>query len=137
MLLRAIARFFDLSLVRARSALKAALFHLAFVASVTALKVATNALYLSRRDPHDLPYLYLATAVVVTATSIGVGRRLASVSAKPILREGLTFSGVVLIVLALLAKFDVWGALPALYVFGEAYATALSVLFWSRLGEVF
>lgn len=137
MLLRTIAKTFDLSIVRARSALRAAIFHLILVAGITALKSATNALYLARRDPRDLPYLYLATAAVVAVVTVYLARRLALVSAKPLLRSSLTISAVVLLVLATLAALDVRNSLGVLYVIGEAYATALSVLFWARLGEVF
>jgi CRP-like cAMP-binding protein len=136
-MLKAVAKAFDVSLVRARSAVRAAGFHLAFVASVTAVKSATNALYLARRDVQHLPYLYLATALLVTAVTIAIAKRLASFSAKPILRQSLWIAAVVLAVLTLAAALDVPGSPAALYVFSEAYATALSTLFWARLGEVF
>ena len=58
-----IASFFELSRVRARSLVRAAFFFFLFVGGVTALKSATNALFLVRSNPTDLPYLYLATAV--------------------------------------------------------------------------
>lgn len=136
-MLRLIARRFELSLVRARSLLRAAIFNFVFVASVTALKSATNALYLARRDPEGLPYLYLGTALVVTVVTFILGRRLAGLSAKPLLREGLFTSSGVLLLLSTLAAIDYRPALGLLYVSGEAYATALAVLFWARLGEVF
>lgn len=136
-MLRLIARRFELSLVRARSLLRAATFNFVFVASVTALKSATNALYLARRDPQDLPYLYLGTALVVTVVTFILGRRLAGLSAKPLLREGLFTASGILLLLSTLAAIDYRPALGLLYVSGEAYATALAVLFWARLGEVF
>lgn len=137
MLLRTIARRFDLSVVRARSVMRAAIFHFALVASITGVKIATNALFLARRDPRDLPYLYLATAFVIAAVSTVVARRLTHRSAKPVLRGSLVWVSGALVVLSALAAFDVGISLSVLYVLGEAYATALSVLFWTRLGEVF
>ena len=137
MLLRTIARRFDLSVVRARSVMRAAIFHFALVASITGVKIATNALFLARRDPRDLPYLYLATAFVIALVSTVVARRLTHRSAKPVLRGSLIWVSGALVVLSMLAAFDLGISLSVLYVLGEAYATALSVLFWTRLGEVF
>ncbi len=137
MLLLTVARRFELSAVRARSVIRAAIFHGVLVAGITAVKIATNALYLARRDVRDLPYLYLATALSVAAVTVALARRLVSESAKPILRRSLGWVAGVLLGLSALAALDVRGALAGLYVVGEVYATALSVLFWSRLGEVF
>ncbi len=137
MLLRTIARRFDLSVVHARSVMRAALFHFALVFGITAVKIATNALYLARRDPRDLPYLYLATAIVIAAVSTLVARRLAHLSAKPVLRSLLNWVAGAIVLCAALAAADLGPSLAVLYVLGEAYATALSVLFWARLGEVF
>ncbi|MCC7385016.1 MAG: HEAT repeat domain-containing protein [Deltaproteobacteria bacterium] len=137
MLLKNVAKTFDLSLVRARSLLRAALFHAILVSGITTVKSATNALYLARRDPRDLPYLYLATAAVVALVTFYLARRLSSLSAKPVLRNGLLVVGALLLLLSSLAALDVRASLGVLYVMGEAYATALSVLFWARLGEVF
>ncbi len=135
--LRSVARAFDLSPVRARSALRAAIFHFAFVAAVTGLKSATNAVYLARREPSDLPWLYLGTAAIVTVVTGYLSKRLGVVSAKFVLRRALLVAGVIGLVLATLAARDVRASLGVLYVYGEACATALSVLFWARLGEVF
>ncbi len=116
---------------------KAAAFFFVFVAGVTTFKSATNALFLTRRDPTDLPYLYLATALVVTFVTIGLGRQLAKNPAKPVLRGAVIFAASTLLFFSVLAAFDVRQVLAVLYVAGEVYATALSVLFWARLGEVF
>lgn len=136
-MLRFIANLFELSLVRARAFLRAATFFFLFVAGVTAIKSATNALFLVRRDPRDLPYLYLATALAITLVTAYVGKRLTRSGAKPVLRTALIFTGVVLLLLGVLAMIDFRPALPVLYVGGEVYATAISVLFWARLGETF
>lgn len=117
--------------------LKAAAFFFVFVAGVTSFKSATNALFLARRDPTDLPYLYLATALAVTVVTVGLGRQLARLPAKPVLRGSVLLAAGVLLGLSVLAALDVRAILAVLYVAGEVYATALSVLFWARLGEVF
>lgn len=136
-MLRVIAKLYGLSVVQARSMVKAGLFFFAFVAGVTAFKSATNALFLARRNPADLPYLYLSTALVITLVTVGLGRQLARMPAKPVLRRGVLWVSGLLLVLSALAAFDVRPALGVLYVAGEAYATAISVLLWARLGEVF
>lgn len=132
-----IARQFKISRVRARTLLRSALFFFVFVAGVTVVKSATNALFLARRDPRDLPYLYLFTALVVTLATWGVGRALTHYPAKPVLRGAIVVASGLLLVFTLLAMWDVRAILGVLYVSGEAYATAISVLFWARLGEVF
>jgi hypothetical protein len=132
-----IASTFELSRVRVRSLVRAAAFFLLFNASVTALKSATNALFLVRCDPTDLPYLYLATALAVTLATAYIGKHLASFGARPILRLALFASTLLLVVLSALAAIDFRPALAVLYVTGEVFATAISVLFWARLGETF
>ena len=136
-MLQLIAKLYGLSVVQARSMVKAGTFFFAFVAGVTAFKSATNALFLARRDPTDLPYLYLSTALVITVVTVGLGRQLARMPAKPVLRQGVLWVSGLLLVLSALAALDVRPALGVLYVAGEAYATAISVLLWARLGEVF
>ena len=132
-----LTRSYDLSVVRARSLFRASLFLFSFVAGVTAFKISTNVLFLSRRNPADLPYLYLATAVVITVVTVDLGRRLGRHSAKPVLKASVLVAAGVLGLLTLLGALDVPLAFAALYVAGEVYATAISVLFWARLGEVF
>ncbi len=136
-MLNRIADLYGLSVVHARSMVKAAAFFFSFVAGVTTFKSATNALFLSRSDPTQLPYLYLATALVVTVVTIGLGRQLSKYPAKPVLRGSVLISSGLLFGLSVLAAFDVRQILGVLYVAGEVYATAISVLFWARLGEVF
>lgn len=128
---------YDLSVVRARSLVRSATFFFAFVAGVTAFKSASSALFLARRDPTDLPYLYLATALIITLATIYLGNRLTYQRAKPVLRTSLLVATIVLGLLSVLAAIDFRPALGAVYVAGEVYATAISVLFWARLGEVF
>jgi ATP/ADP translocase len=137
MLEQRVATFFELSRVRAHSFIRAAIFYFLFVGGVTALKSATNALFLVRSNPTDLPYLYLATAIAITIATAYMGRYLASYGARPILRVTLVLSGTLLALLSLLAAADVRPSFAVLYVAAEVHATAISVLFWARLGELF
>lgn len=137
MILERLAKTYDLSIVRARSLIRSGLFFFSFVCGVTVMKSATNALFLAHRDPTDLPYLYLATAITITAVTVYVGGKLTTLSAKPVLRGAVLFASLVLLMLSVLAALGFGWVLPVLYVSGEVYATALSVLFWARLGEVF
>ncbi|MEQ8275534.1 MAG: cyclic nucleotide-binding domain-containing protein [Deltaproteobacteria bacterium] len=132
-----LARVYAVSGVRARSMIRAGMFYFVFVAGVTTVKSATNALYLAREDASHLPYLYLSTAVAITLVTIYLGKRLVEMPSKPVLRAAILITAVILGVLSVLAAIDFRPALGVLYVVGEVYATALSVLFWARLGEVF
>jgi len=137
MILNAIAKAFDLSMVRARSTLRAAVFNFLFVAGVTGLKSATNALYLARRGPSDLPWLYLGTALIVTVITAFYGKRLVEVSAKYVLRKSVAIWAALIFGLGILAVLDFQFAYGVLYVAGEAFATSLSILYWARLGEIY
>lgn len=108
-----------------------------FVAGVTAVKSATNATFLARRDPEVLPWLYVVTALVTTVVSAGMARALAGRASRALLRNASIVVALSMTALAALAAAEVPGALAALYVSGEVYATTLSVLFWARLGELF
>lgn len=132
-----LARVYAVSAVRARSMVRAGMFYLVFVAGVTTVKSATNALYLAREDASHLPYLYLSTAVAITLVTIYLGKRLTEMPSKPVLRAAILVTAALLFGLSILAAIDFRPALSVLYVVGEVYATALSVLFWARLGEVF
>ncbi len=136
-MLQRLARFYELSPVRARSLLRSGVFFFAFVCGVTVFKSATNAIFLAHRDPSELPYLYLATAVAITLVTVYVGDRLTTASAKPVLKAAVLVASAIIFGLSLLAALEVRATLPVLYVAGEVYATTISVLFWARLGEVF
>ena len=51
-------------------------FHAIFVAGVTQVKSASNALYLARREPEGLALLYIAVAVSVAIASTLLSRGL-------------------------------------------------------------
>lgn len=134
---RHLGRRWGVSAVQARAMGRAAAFFFVFVAGVTVFKSATNGLFLARRDPSELPYLYLATALVVTTVTVGLGRRLARASARSVLVATVWWVAGVMTAFAFLAATGFAPVYGVLYVGGEAYATAVNVLFWARLGEIF
>ncbi len=132
-----VRRHLNVSSIQARATLRAAAFFFVFVAAVTVTKSATNALFLARRNPADLPYLYLLTAAAVAMVTFALGQRLAKRSARTVLVGAQWRASLAMLALVGLAAADVYAALGFLYVGAEVYATALSVLFWARLGELF
>lgn len=131
------ARLTGLPRFVAGPAASAALFHVVFVGGVTVIKSGTNALFLSRADPSHLPLLYAAVAVVVTLATTLLARLLATRQLKTLQVEA-TVGGAALVLLGCGAvQAGLPGAPAALYVIGEATATAASVLFWSRVMDGF
>lgn len=108
-----------------------------FIGGVTQVKSATNALYLSHREPSGLAQLYLLVALSVAAVSYLLSRSLASRPPLFLLRRLGWVGSLALMVLFVLARLDVSWAYGGLYVFGEFYTTMLSVLFWSDVSERF
>lgn len=108
-----------------------------FVAAVTVVKSATNATFLAHRPAEQLPFLYLGSAVLVTAVALSLGQRLGRGSARMLLRRGSIAGSIGIIALTFLVVARVPGANGALYVAGDAYASGLSILFWARLAELF
>lgn len=112
----------------------AATYQLCFVASVSMLKPAANALTLSRYQTSALPWLYLTAAAItggVAAYTALVPRRRLGPSSLAALGAALALAlaaGVVfkLSVVALLA-----------YLFAEAFATQVSLTFWGTVGDAF
>lgn len=112
-------------------------FHAVFVAGVTQVKSASNALYLAHRDPGGLAYLYIALAVTVALASFIVSQGLARQRPLWLLRIGGATAAVVLIALCGMVYFHLAEAYAVIYVVGELYATMLSVLFWADALERF
>ncbi len=120
-----------------RSALRAALWHGLFVAAVTVVKSASNAVFLARADPRALPLLYVVVAGLVAVATGSLGRLLRRVHARRVTTWTLlTSSALVALIIAACAA-SVPFAPGALYVAGEVWATTVSVLFWTRVGEGF
>lgn len=111
----------------------AAAFQFFFIGSVAMLKPGANALTLSRFNSNALPWLYVSAAVIagVLAMLGGEGRRRRSPS--------------VLVAVGAIASFllaiGVWLQVPAValvaYLFAEAFATQVSLSFWSAASEAF
>jgi HEAT repeat protein len=132
-----VARVLGLPRFVARAAFLSALFHACFVGGVTLIKSGTNALFLSRADPAQLPLLYAAVAVVVTLVTGGLTKLMSRRPLKRLFGEVIVVNAL----LVLLSTIAVWARVPGapavLYVLGEATATTGSVLFWSRLMDGF
>ena len=117
--------------------LRRVIFLTVFIGGVTQVKSATNALYLSNRDPSGLAQLYIFVALSVAFVSYFLSRKLATHSPLFLLRRLALLGSLVLLLLFALCRFEVHWAYGVLYVFGEFYATMLNVLFWSDVGERF
>ncbi|MFT3707489.1 MAG: cyclic nucleotide-binding domain-containing protein [Archangium sp.] len=111
----------------------AAAFQFCFIAAVAMLKPGTNALTLSRFKPEALPWLYVAAAVIAGGLAMigGDGRRRSN--------PGVLVAGGALVSFVLAA--GVWLQVPitalAAYLFAEAFATQVSIAFWSKASEAF
>ncbi len=115
----------------------AAFFYFFFVAHVVMVKSASNALFLSRHDPKNLPYLYILVAVLV-AVAVVLASKILADPRKRLMRT-LSLTGVAAGILLFwgLLRFDLLPVSPVLYLFGEVSATALSIQFWSVAGDIF
>lgn len=111
----------------------AAAYQFCFIGAVATLKPGANALTLSQFSPAALPWLYVGAAVLAGALAIigGAGR----------LRRD---PGVIALAGALVAgalALGVWRGWPAVplgaYLFSEAFATLVSISFWTAMSEAF
>lgn len=105
--------------------------------AITVVKSATNALFLARADPARLPFLYVVVALCVLVLSSAIGRWLGHHPPAAVLAGAVLVSTGLFVVLVGAVALDVPHAPAALYVLGELYATALSVLFWARVADAF
>jgi len=112
-------------------------FHAVFVGSVTLIKSGTNAVFLAREDPHRLPLLYVAVAIVVWVATSLLARSLRKLPPARVLNPTAIGFAVAFVVVTLACALQVKGATFVLYVLGEVNATVLSVLFWARLSDAF
>ena len=120
-----------------RVALRFAIFQAAFIAGVTAQKAGSNALFLSRADPENLPYLYVGAAVVVVLLTTGLARLFVPYSAARLLPIFVAADASLLVVLGVAAWLNVPYAAGGLYVVVEAGTSAISILFWARVSDAF
>jgi HEAT repeat protein len=112
-------------------------FHAIFIAGVTQIKSASNALYLARREPEGLALLYIAVAVTVAVASFALSRGLIYRRPLALLRRYGVVLAAVMIAFGVVARFDLPHVFGLIYVVGELYATGLSVLFWADASERF
>lgn len=118
-----------------RTALACA-YHLGFVASVVLLKSASNALVVARYQAQALPPLYIASALatgLVAWIAVLVQRR----GSRKLPRRGLIGASIVLGGLTVAAENGLTWAILGLYLFGEAFATLVSIRFWGGVSELF
>ncbi|GMU61494.1 MAG: hypothetical protein AMXMBFR34_32570 [Myxococcaceae bacterium] len=109
----------------------AALFQFCFIGAVSMMKPGATALMLARFQESALPWLYMAAAVVTGALALlRLGRK-----SDP----GFVSFAAGLFALTLAA--GLWFNLPffrlGAYLFAEAFATLVSLAFWSSLTDAF
>ena len=119
-----------------RASALAGLFHLAFVAAVVLIKSASNALVVARFQADALPPLYIATALA-TGGAAALAAWFERGRARRLPRAGLAFATLLLGGLAAAATLRLPLAVVALYLFGETFATLVSIRFWSAASELF
>ncbi len=111
----------------------AAAYQFFFIGAVATLKPGANALTLSKFSPAALPWLYVGAAVLAGALAIigGSGRK----------RRDAGFIALVGAAVAGALALGVWRGWPAValgaYLFAEAFATLVSISFWTAMSEAF
>lgn len=114
----------------------ASVYHLGFVAGVVLLKSASNALVVSRFQAQSLPPLYIGSALA-TGLVAWLAAHLAKGQARKIPRKGLIVAAMALGALTIAVEHELPLAVIALYLFGEAVATLISIRFWGGASELF
>jgi len=132
-----VGRFLGVPAQGAGLVLRRIAFHALFLAGVTQIKSASNALYLARREPEGLALLYIAVAVTIAVASALLSRGLTYRRPLYLLRKAGVVLAVIMVALGVLARLDLPQIFGIIYVFGELYATSLSVLFWADASERF
>ncbi len=115
----------------------ATLFYFFFVAHVVMVKSASNALFLARHDPRNLPYLYIGVAILVAVIVLFASRTLADPRRRALRLVSLGGVSLVLVGCWALLFFEVLPVSPFVYLFAEVAATALNIQFWSVAGDIF
>lgn len=118
-----------------RTALASA-YHLGFVAAVVLVKSASNALVVARYQAQILPSLYIASALatgLVAWLAVLLQRR----GARRLPRRGLIGASLALGALTVAAENGLPWAILGLYLYGEAFATLVSIRFWGGVSELF
>ena len=118
-------------------ALKIGLWHFFFVWAVTGVKVASNAVFLSREEPGLLPLLYVFVTLGVLLLSTYLAKVLSQHPPALVLRTSMWLGAVIMLVLGAALYLDVPYMSRMTYVLGEIITTACSVLFWARVSDAF
>lgn len=106
------------------------------MASVVLVKSASNALVVARFQAEALPPLYVASALATGLAAI-VASRQERGRARRIPLAGLIAAASLLALLAGASGLRLPGSVTALYLFGEAFATLLSIRFWAAASDLF
>ncbi len=121
----------------AHRTLWATLFYFFFVAHVVMIKSAANALFLSRHNPLNLPYLYISVAALVAVIVLFASNVLADPRRRKLRLASLATVALVLVLSWALLFFHILKVSPFVYLFAEVAATALNIQFWSVAGDIF
>ena len=108
------------------------------VASYMVLQTIRDTLFLTHLPASLLPWMYLAMAGLATAAASWQGRTRQCGSCKHGYINSMMWSGALLtVVMWGLVRFDVPGALFALYVWAGLFGTLATFQFWLAMGRVF
>lgn len=110
-----------------------ATWQLTFVAAVSLLKSAANALVLHRYQAGALPYLYVAAAAITAALTGLLAARAGRTSRGP---AALALGGAAFVLAARFGLESGWVVL-GLYLFAESFATYAAIRFWGVMSESF
>ncbi len=114
----------------------AAAYQCAFIAAITLLKAAANAVVVARFQPQALPYLYVAAAALTAAVTTMAAMTSSRRTGREPIRLAWIGAGVSLAVtLALVMGLSSSALL--LYLFAETFTTFTSIMFWSAMSDAF
>lgn len=106
------------------------------LAGYTLLETGRDALFLARLPPSQLPWVYLAMAVVAVGLSLGPGRGARGLTRTRRLSDLLLFCAAVTFVFWLFGAWGPW-KLRALYIWTGLVGTLTGLQFWLVLGELY
>jgi ATP/ADP translocase len=106
------------------------------LAGYTLLETGRDALFLARLPPSQLPWVYLAMAVIAVGLSLGPGRGARGLTRTRRLSDLLVFCAVVTLLFWMLGPWGPW-KLRALYIWTGLVGTLTGLQFWLVLGELY
>jgi ATP/ADP translocase/HEAT repeat protein len=107
------------------------------LAAHTLLETARDALFLARLPPSQLPWVYLAMAVVAVGLSLGPGRGARGLTRTHRLSQLLVSCSMVTFLFWLFGSWENPWTLRALYVWTGLVGTLAGLQFWLVLGEMY